>query len=282
MAEPVEFLVRRIVVGLDASAASLDALSAAAALARRLGSDLRALFVEDQDLLRLAGLPFAQETRSPAGGFDRLVRDEVEGQLRALAARARDALERAAAQVQVSWSFEVARGAVTAKVLASAGEEDLLVLGAGGHLRSGRAAAGGTARAAARGARASVLLLARGARMGSRVVAVHDGSAGSARAVVAAARIADQGEPPVVLVPALPAERAESLAAEARALGGPRVRVRVVRPGRPWLRSAIVELRPALLALGAGSTALSGDGLEDLLALGAPVLLVRGETAPGS
>jgi nucleotide-binding universal stress UspA family protein len=281
MTEAVEFLVRRIVVGLDASAASLDALSAAAALARRLGSDLRALFVEDQDLLRLAGLPFAQETRTLAGGFDRLVRDEVEGQLRALAARARQALERAAAQVQVSWSFEVARGAVTPKVLDSAGEEDLLVLGAGGHLRSGRAAAGGTARAAARDARASVLLLARGARVGDPVVAIHDGSAGSARAVVAAARIAAQGEPPIVLVPGAPRERAESLAAQARELAGPRARVRVVRPGRPWLRSALVELRPALVALGAGSASIAGDRLEDLLGLGAPVLVVRGEAAAG-
>jgi nucleotide-binding universal stress UspA family protein len=280
MAEAVDFVVRRIVVGLDASAASLDALSAAAALARRLGSDLRALFVEDQDLLRLAGLPFALETRLSSGASDRLVRDEVEGQLRALAARARQALERAAAQVQVSWSFEVARGAVTPRVLASAGEEDLLVLGAGGRLRSGRAAAGATARAAARGARASVLLLARGARMGDPVVAIHDGSAGSARAVAAAARIAAQGEPPVVLVPGAPSERAELLAAQARDLAGPRARVRVLRAGRPWLRSALVELGPALVALGAGSAALADEGLEDLLALGAPVLVVRGEASP--
>ncbi|HSN91829.1 MAG TPA: universal stress protein [Anaeromyxobacteraceae bacterium] len=273
MAE-VGFLVRRIVVGLDASEPSLDALSAAAARARRLGSDLRALFVEDQDLLRLAALPFAQEARTPAGAFDRLVRDEVEAQLRALAARARQALERAAARVQVSFTFEVARGAVTPRVLAAAGEEDLLVLGAGGHARSGRTAPGGTARAAARDARASVLLLARGARMGDPVVAVHDGAPGSARAVAAAARLAAPDEGPVVLVSA---ERAEPLSAEARALAGPRVRIRSVRRGRPWLRSALVELRPALLALGAGSGALAGDGLEDLLALGAPVLLVRGE-----
>jgi nucleotide-binding universal stress UspA family protein len=280
MAEAGRFGVRRIVVGLDASASSLDALSAAAALARRFGSDLRALFVEDQDLLRLAGLPFAQETRSPAGPFDRIVRAELEGQLRALAARARQALERVAAQVEVACSFEVVRGAVTPSVIASAGEEDLLVLGAGGHLRSGRAAAGGTARAAARGARASVLLLARGARMGEPVVAIHDGAAGSARAVAAAARVAAQGEPPVVLVPGGQTGRTVALAEEARAVAGPRARVRTVRPGRPWLRSALLDLRPALVAIGAGSPALADEGLEDLLGLGAPVLVVRGEGAP--
>jgi hypothetical protein len=116
--------------------------------------------------------------------------------------------------------------------------------------------------------------------MGEPVVAIHDGSAGSARAVAAAARISASSEPPVILVPGGRAGEADALAVEARALAGPGARVRAVRPGRPWLRSALLELGPALVALGAASPALADEGLEDLLALGVPVLVVRGEGAP--
>ena len=52
---------RRILVVLDASPFGLEALEAAAGLAARLRAELQGLFVEDVDLLRLAGLPFARE-----------------------------------------------------------------------------------------------------------------------------------------------------------------------------------------------------------------------------
>ncbi len=53
--------IRRILVALDASGASLAALDAAARLAATLEAELLGLFVEDEDLLRLAGLPCARE-----------------------------------------------------------------------------------------------------------------------------------------------------------------------------------------------------------------------------
>ncbi|HEX9050121.1 MAG TPA: hypothetical protein VF841_06255, partial [Anaeromyxobacter sp.] len=87
---------RRIVVGLDASAASLDALAAAAALAGRLRADLAGVFVEDEDLIRLAGLPFAGVVRLPGGAREGIDLARAEAELRALAAGAREALERAA------------------------------------------------------------------------------------------------------------------------------------------------------------------------------------------
>jgi nucleotide-binding universal stress UspA family protein len=97
IAEGKPFVARRILVGIDASNASLDALEAAASLAARLGSELAGLFVEDEDLLRLAALPFGDIVRSPSGERERLDRASVEATLRAVASHAREVLERTAA-----------------------------------------------------------------------------------------------------------------------------------------------------------------------------------------
>ena len=71
MADERPFEARRILVAIDASAASLDALAAATALASRLGAALEGLFVEDEDLLRLAALPFTDLVRTPSGARER-------------------------------------------------------------------------------------------------------------------------------------------------------------------------------------------------------------------
>ena len=56
--------IRRILIALDASTHSLAALHAAAEMAANMQAELIGLFVEDENLLHLAGLPFAQEVRS--------------------------------------------------------------------------------------------------------------------------------------------------------------------------------------------------------------------------
>ncbi|MFW5810637.1 MAG: universal stress protein, partial [Thermodesulfobacteriota bacterium] len=53
--------IRRILVALDASPASLEGLKTAAELAERLNAELYGLFVEDIDLLRAVELPFVTE-----------------------------------------------------------------------------------------------------------------------------------------------------------------------------------------------------------------------------
>ena len=52
---------RRILVALDGSAHVLAALQAASEMAARMKSELVGLFVEDINLVRLAGLPFPRE-----------------------------------------------------------------------------------------------------------------------------------------------------------------------------------------------------------------------------
>lgn len=239
---------RRIVVGVDASAASLDAVAAAADLARRVGAELAGLFVEDEDLLRLAALPFARVVRVPSGAREAIDREAAERELRAVAARAREAIERAASGRRVSASFRVRRGRVVAEVLAAAGEEDLLVLGTAGYRRSREAALGQTARAAAARAASSVLLLRRGGTVAGRVVAVDDASARAARAILLARALSGPAGPTIV-------------DAGSGAVG--------------VLSAALAGLAPALLIVPAGAACPTGSSLDALLASGTAVLVVR-------
>jgi nucleotide-binding universal stress UspA family protein len=249
MAEELPFSARRILVAIDASAASLDALAAAAALAVRLGSELSGLFVEDEDLLRLAGLPFGDIVRTPGGDRERMDPASAELALRAIGARARDAVERAAGRHRLAWSFQVARGRVVPEVLAASRGVDLVVLGAAGHGRPARGAVGETARATAARARTAVLLLARGARLDGDVVAVDDGTPAGTRAVGAARWLAPEGRPPTIVC--------------------------TEDPAASGLGEVVARLGPAFAVLPAGEGSGSVAAVEKLVAIGIAVLLVR-------
>ena len=121
--------IRRILVALDNSRHSLAALEAAAELAARLQAELSGLFVEDINLIRLAGLPFAQEIHYPSASLRQLSRQKLDQELKARATQARQALAAAATQANVDWSFRVVRGLVAAELLAAASDVDLLSLG---------------------------------------------------------------------------------------------------------------------------------------------------------
>lgn len=248
MAEGPVVTFRRILVGIDASRASLDALAAAATVAARLGSDLSGLFVEDEDVLRLAALPFAGIVRVPSGERAALDRQAMEAELRALAARARETLAREAAGRRVGFTFRVVRGRVVAEVLSASRDADLLVLGTGGHGRSGHGGVGATARAAAFEATSSVLLLRRGGHLGDPVVAVDDGGDASTR-VIAVARAFAGGAGPTIL--------------EARV--GDAVAVAEV----------LARIRPLLVVVAASGRFGGHGALDVILSSGPAVLLVR-------
>jgi nucleotide-binding universal stress UspA family protein len=98
--EEREPAIRRILVALDASRHSLAALEAAAELAARLKAELAGLFVEDINLVRLAGLPFAREIRYPSATIQQLDSPRLEQELKVQATRMRRALAAAAEQAQ--------------------------------------------------------------------------------------------------------------------------------------------------------------------------------------
>jgi nucleotide-binding universal stress UspA family protein len=168
--------IRRILVALDASPASLSALQNAVELAARLEAELIGLFVEDINLLRAAQLPLAREVSFFSTTLRRLESVDLERQLRAQAQQMRQILARTAGDRGVGWHFRVTRGLVAAEVLAAGAEADLMVLGKIGRSFPGFRQTGSTVRMMITQRAGLTLIWQAGVRLTLPVVVVYDGS----------------------------------------------------------------------------------------------------------
>jgi nucleotide-binding universal stress UspA family protein len=121
--------VRRIVMALDTASSALPAIEAAAGLALGLNAELVALFIEDERLLRFAGLPFARELGYASARSRPLAPAAVEHALRAQAEQLRRLLAATAKRLSLAWTLEIVRGEMSHSLLARTGASDLLVLG---------------------------------------------------------------------------------------------------------------------------------------------------------
>ena len=121
--------VRRIVMALDTASSVLPAIEAAAGLALGLNAELAGLFIEDERLLRFAGLPFAREFGFASARARPMVPAAIEHALRAQAEQLRRLLAATAERLSLAWTLEVVRGEVPRSSMARAGASDLLVLG---------------------------------------------------------------------------------------------------------------------------------------------------------
>jgi nucleotide-binding universal stress UspA family protein len=119
--------ITRVVVPLDAASETDTAIDTAARLAARWRVPLHGVFIEDEELICLAGLPFARQATLGAG-LQPLTTDQIEHHFRAFAEQARRQLAEAAERHQVQWSFETVRGPLTRDMLG--GEHDFVVAAA--------------------------------------------------------------------------------------------------------------------------------------------------------
>lgn len=128
---------QRVIVLVSDAGDSDAALEAAARMATRLGAELHALFVEDVNLLRSAGLPFAREIGLTSATLRPMSTAVVEERLRAQAERSRARLERITRGLNIRASFRVSRGNVEDEALGSTRPEDMLIICRAAHRRRG-------------------------------------------------------------------------------------------------------------------------------------------------
>ncbi|MBV8121558.1 MAG: hypothetical protein JO081_16655 [Alphaproteobacteria bacterium] len=191
--------ISRVVLALDASVEPRTAIGLAVRLAARAATPLRVVFVEDEDLLCLVGLPIGREVVH-GGGASALTTEQMELHLRAAAMRAEQDVREAVRSHAVEYSFEVVRGAAGA-VFSAASERDLIIASAlarpvAGYFRLASrwlAVLEQTPRP---------LLLTKEAwhKTGGVTVLVRDRSPGSARLLQAAAPIAKLDSEPMRVV----------------------------------------------------------------------------------
>jgi hypothetical protein len=262
---------RRVLVVLGAAPGSARRLEAAARLAARFHAELVGLFVEDQNLLHMAALPFTRVTgHGPLStAVDRLT---VERSLRRAALEARAVLEEAATRAPVRWSFTTVRGLVAPALAAAADASDLLVLE---RRTLGRELAATVA--AVRGA----VLCIREERAESRTVFVfwEEGAAGREALVVAARFAAAADRRLAVLVPADGVDP-DTVAAVTGVLAGAGVEAQLRPVGRAGgrLREVLRHDPGAVLVVSRTGVPLPGSGGDVRSALhdvGCSVLVLR-------
>jgi nucleotide-binding universal stress UspA family protein len=254
--------VERIVVSLDAASENATAIDTAASLAAHWDAHLHGVFVEDEDLLNLAGLPFARQITLHSGA-EPLTAEEVERHLRAAAETARQALGAAAARHGVKSSFEVIRG--SPRELLGTSEGDFVVACSvtrpiGAHFRveccwwSSIGIAPGS------------FLLARCPWniAGSVLALLRDREPASARVLEAAARLAEvKGGVLTVLAP-FGSQGFDQWITGRLAPYSLRLQIELAPPDLPALHNRISELDCRLLVVEASAAKGSTDGLREL------------------
>lgn len=266
---------RRIVVALDPADPNLTTLQAAAEIAARMRAELVGVFVEDIDLLRVAGLPFAREFTPYGSGGRGLDTRAMERTLRAQATALRRALAAAAERRHLQWSFRVSRGRVAYEVLSASEDADLVVVGRSRQPAGRARRVGSTARTVVGRSTRTVIVLHVTADVGRPVLVVYDDTPSAERALITAAAIADEDHKHVVIAVVEPTDAAQAVTT-LQALG---VRPRVTTLAHAdvaHVLGAIDRERCRTLVVGAGSTVLEGTSPADLIERSrCPVVLVR-------
>ena len=249
---------RRVVVRVRESAAPAPAFRLAAELAQLLELDLEGVFIEDEALLALAGLPFAREISLPGHTWQALDPARILEDFREGAERTRRLLAEAAARLGMASGFSVLRGdpgAIAAQSLAT----DILVI------------TGTPADETAWRSGAAIMLVPLRPRAAAGAIAVTPGRA----SLATAASLARRANQDLVLI--LPAKlSSESLIADA-AFPPEHIRQRRVRSFEAEEIAAAVRASGArLLVLDRASLPADATGfLARLAALAAtPVLAV--------
>ncbi len=273
--------VKRILVALDASPHSEEALEAAVELAHSLEAELEGIFIEDEDLLRLAGLPFVRELRHFSARYEDVSSQRIERELRTQARRAEAALARSAKPRRLHYSFRVLRGRVEAELLEAAEEADIVTVGRARSAPERTRKLGSVARAVVREASRTVMVLHRQAHPSQPVCVIY-GACGTARKALAAGAqlAAAQGSELRVFIPDGDREQAAASENEVEEwLAGQRFAATVQRVAGRDCRDLLRSLQHyscGAVIVERDDPMLGEDELHDfLVGLDCPVLLIR-------
>jgi len=102
----------KVLLAADAGSYSDTTVNLAVAMAAATNTLLQGLFIEDEDLLQVTGLPCSREITLTTATERPLSTDQVQRSLQMVARQFEQALQREAQALQVAWSCETVRGRV--------------------------------------------------------------------------------------------------------------------------------------------------------------------------
>ena len=99
-----------VLITADVSSYSITSVELALRLAASVDSRLQGLFVEDEDLLQVSGLPCTREITLTTARERPTSADQMQRSLRSVAEQFKQSLEREARALKIAWSFDTVRG----------------------------------------------------------------------------------------------------------------------------------------------------------------------------
>jgi nucleotide-binding universal stress UspA family protein len=209
------FAIHSILAAVDATLDSASVVETAAQLALGFNAELNGIFVEDINLLRLAGLPFARELSWSTAMELQLDYQRMERALRGHAAHAQQAVVNITTRLQLHASLQIVRGKVAQELIRATENVDLFILGKGREARGARI--GKIARQVIRQAHSSVLLVNQDGQHYKAVMTIFTGDDRSAQVLDAAVQLARAVyKPLLVLIPAAGASVFQQLREQCR------------------------------------------------------------------
>jgi len=101
-----------VMLAADVSSYSITTVNLAVEMAASANTELRCLFVEDEDLLQVSGLPCTSEISLTTGRQRPTSIDQMQRSLRSIAQQFKQTLQHEAQALQIAWSFDTVRGRV--------------------------------------------------------------------------------------------------------------------------------------------------------------------------
>jgi hypothetical protein len=279
--EPNGAVTSRVIVGWQSHTAADLSVEAATLLATVMRSEVVGLFVENDAMIDLAGLPFVR-VLGPGDTLPKPVTPESMATAYARGAVVcRQTLSVHAGKAQVKWSFSTERGILSAKIRSVATATDFVVLSGNIHgfgakqlmeeLRSSPAEIRGVL----------ITGLREIASQTGPVIAIDDGDKKGKQTIRLGARIAAAKKVGLIIFAVANNDaEAENIIARAGSLAGPKVTLTVHRflPGSPQLIAAATsEFDPSFIVGDRQGEPFGDDKsvLSLLRACKAPVLLLR-------
>ena len=99
-----------MILAADAGSASLRIVNLAVAIAASAKTPLRGLFIEDEDLLQVSGLPCSREITLMTARERPTSHEQMQRSLQSVARQFKQTLEREARAGRIGWSFDSVRG----------------------------------------------------------------------------------------------------------------------------------------------------------------------------